>query len=293
MTAIQGYYNPGDGINWRLAYSLQRLCAEVAVRWPDITNLGGLGDVGHAVMNLNSDHNPFVKKPGESIGIVRAVDFGGPADQLLEMRAELYALGAARFGPLWSFGYLKGPDSQGCAWPIGSGWNHNSGDEGHLHVSVTQVDGYNPVAGTAGYVPAIDSTESWGLVDGAGLTGLALTSTPITAPEAQEDDVPATTTIIVKAGDPPLVIPLADGQFNVMRVAQGAANDQRLFLVIGADLDHVRPAAFRENPPQGVGVLAAGELQHNVIEQTDKVVRVDNSVDPNAGTVALTFWKAP
>ena len=88
MTALQGYYNPGDGKTWRLAYSLQRLCAEVAVRYPDITNLGGLGDIGHAVMQLNSDHNPYVKKPGDPLGIVRAVDFGGPADQLLEMRAE-------------------------------------------------------------------------------------------------------------------------------------------------------------------------------------------------------------
>lgn len=126
----------------------------------------------------------------------------------------------------------------------------------------------------------------------ATIVGSALASTPLASPTvSQEDDMP--TTIIVKAGDPPLVIPLADGQFNVMRVAQGAANDQRLFLVIGPDLAHARPAAFRENPPQGVGVLAAGELQHNVIEQTDKVVRVDNSIDPNAGTVALTFWKAP
>lgn len=292
MTALQGYYNPGDGVRRRLAYSLQRLCAEVAVWRPDITNLGTFGDISHAVMGAYSDHNAVWQAPGSDTLICRAVDFGGPYEQLMELRARLYLLGSARFGPLWSFGYLKGPDSKGCAWPIGSGWNNNSGDEGHLHVSVTQTDGYNPVAGTAGYVPAIDSTESWGLAAVPGLSGLALTATPIAAPEAQEDDVPATTTIIVKAGDPPLVIPLADGQFNVMRVAHGAANDQRLFLVIGADLDHVRPAAFRENPPQGVGVLAAGEMQHNVIEPTDKVVRVDNAIDPNAGTVALTFWKA-
>ena len=289
MTALQGYYNPGDGVHRRLAYSLQRLCAEVAVWRPDITNLGTFGDISHAVMGAQSDHNAVWQAPGSDTLICRAVDFGGPYEQLMELRARLYLLGSARFGPLWSFGYLKGPDSKGCAWPIGSGWNNNSGDEGHLHVSVTQTDGYNPRPGTAGYVPAIDSTESWGLAAVPSLSGLALTATPIT--EAQEDDMPATT-IIVKAGDPPLVIPLADGQFNVMRVAHGAANDQRLFLVIGADLDHVRPAAFRENPPQGVGVLAAGELQHNVIEQTDKVVRVDNGVDPNAGTVALTFWKA-
>lgn len=186
MTALQGYYNPGDGVTRRLAYSLQRLCAEVAVRWPDITNLGTFGDVSHAMQGASSDHNAIWRAPGSDTLICRAVDFGGPYDQLMELRAHLYTLGAAQFGPLWSFGYLKGPDSHGCAWPIGSGWNNNSGDEGHLHVSVTQANGYQPVGGAAGYVAAIDSAESWGIADGStDLTGLALGNTPL----SEEDDM--------------------------------------------------------------------------------------------------------
>lgn len=290
MTALQGYYSAGDGVYRRLAYSLQRLCAEVAVRWPDITNLGTFGDVGHAAQGALSDHNAIWQAPGSGTLICRAVDFGGPYDQLMELRDHLYGLGAARFGPLWSFGYLKGPDSHGCAWPIGSGWNNNTGDEGHLHVSVTQVDGYNPVGGTAGYVPAIDSTESWGIADGTGLTGLALNATPVApAPIIEEDDMAQT--IIVGKGER-VTIPLPDGKYNVMRVSGGATNDQRVFGVVGSDLAHVRPFAFRETPPAGIGVLAQGEMQHNVIESTDKVVQVDNTIDTNAGSVALTFWFA-
>jgi len=161
---LRGYYSEGDGSGWRLARSLITLAREAEQAFPDVTCLGTVGDTRHAGQGLGSDHNPFVTDPATGVGVVRAIDLGGPHEQLLALRTRLYELGTARFGPLWQFGFLKGPDSTGCNWPIGTGWNHQTGDEGHLHVSVTQANGWNPVAGPSGYLAAIDSTTSWGIV---------------------------------------------------------------------------------------------------------------------------------
>lgn len=169
MAVIAGYFTE-SGSGWRLARSLSVLVREVAQAYPAIYGLGSIGDATHSAQGTSSDHNPFVTGP-DGLGIVRAMDFGGPYDDLMDLRGRLYALGRAQFGPLYPYGYLKGPDSQGNAWPIGTGWNANSGDEGHLHVSVTQANGLRPVAGTAGYVAAIDSTQTWGIASGISIAG--------------------------------------------------------------------------------------------------------------------------
>lgn len=173
-----GPYWSTSGKGWRLARSLIQLSNELEVAWPQLTRLGTIGDASHAAQGTSSDHNPFVTDP-DGVGVVRAMDLGGDPEILLGLRAHLYSLGASAFPPLWPYGYLKGPDSQGNAWPIGTGWNANTGDEGHLHISVTQPNGYRPVGGAAGYLPAIDSTQSWGIANA------------LPSPESEDEDMTA------------------------------------------------------------------------------------------------------
>lgn len=176
-----GYYSEG-GQGWRLCNQAIVLANEIDVALPDLICGGTKGDARHALQGASSDHNPFVTDPSTGMGIVRAMDISGPYDQLMDLRSLLYNLAKAGRKSLSPFGYLKGPDSQGCEWPIGSGWKYNPGDEGHLHISWTQVDGRNPVVGSSGYVAAIDSLEPYGIAKTGNLGGVA-TGTP-SAPDA-------------------------------------------------------------------------------------------------------------
>lgn len=145
-----------------LAPCFQVLCAEVSKHkeYKYLTNLGEIGDTRHAGQGTGSDHNPFVLHNG--LGYVRACDFGGKYSTLMKLRGELYKLYLKRDRRVWPFGYFKGPDSLINNWtPNGQsdGWHRDSGDEGHLHVSASQLNGYNP--SSRGWIPALDSRAPW------------------------------------------------------------------------------------------------------------------------------------
>jgi hypothetical protein len=185
MSATSGYYNPA-GQGWRLAYSLVTLAHELASVYGDqLTCLGTVGDAVHATENMSSDHNPFVRDPAApSIGIVRAIDFGGPNALLMSVREHIWTLYAARDSRVYGYGYAKGcSDNLINNWGLPFGTHVDTGDAGHLHISVTQVNGNNPSAG--GYVAAIDSTAPWGF---AGLTPSG-GGTPIPEDEMTAADV--------------------------------------------------------------------------------------------------------
>lgn len=165
---------------YALAPALQTLCAEIAAspKYRVLTNLGEKGDVRHDTEGLQSDHNPWLigtkgsKYPG--IGYVRAVDLGGPLALLLELRDDINKLYSRKFPPLWPYGYTKGPDDKITTWFSTTCVLHvDSGDQGHLHVSVTH-GGSHPVAGSADWEPQLDSTAPWG-IDTAGEDDMAIT----------------------------------------------------------------------------------------------------------------------
>lgn len=162
MSAISGYYAPA-GQGWRLAYSLVTLAHELAQVYGDtLTCLGTVGDVAHAAEAMGSDHNPFIRDPGESsVGIVRAIDFGGPDAVLKQIRQHIWGLYAGTDPRVYVFGYGKGcSDNLINNWGLPFKTHVDTGDAGHLHISVTQLNGYNP--SPSGYVSAIDSTAAWG-----------------------------------------------------------------------------------------------------------------------------------
>lgn len=158
-----------SGTPWgpcRLAGSLTVLSAEIAAAYPKAIFLGALGDPAHWAEGNASDHNPVVRDPRTGLGIVRAIDIGGPDSMLKEIRAKLWALYDGGDGRLFKFGYAKGCSDNlinnwadaGVPFP---GSHVDAGDENHLHVSVTQT--VSPSV-PSGYVAAIDSTQPWGLV---------------------------------------------------------------------------------------------------------------------------------
>lgn len=153
---------------YALAPCLQELCREIAAhpQYKYLTNLGELGDVTHQGQGYSSDHNPFIVGPRGSaypgVGYVRAIDLGGSRNLLLQLRAHLHALYLAHDARIYPYGYGKGPDSLIFDWPPGTGYHVDTGDEGHLHISVNQHNGYSP--SPSGWVPALDSRASWGLL---------------------------------------------------------------------------------------------------------------------------------
>lgn len=173
------YYSAGDGKTWYLAKSLQALHAEIRAAFPDVYCLGTLGNSAHAAEAAYSDHNPIVRNGG--LGVVRAIDFGGPDATLKHIRAHIWALFNARDARLWHYGYGKGcSDNQINNWPpAGAGSHTDTGDAGHLHVSVTQLT-YPSQA--SGYVAAIDSVAPWGFAS------IPPIKSPVTTGGAGQDD---------------------------------------------------------------------------------------------------------
>lgn len=154
------YASSGPG--WRLAGSLIQLATEVAHAHPDLTCLGTIGDATHVSEGFESDHNPFIKDPTTGIGIVRAIDIGGPDAELRQLQGLLWTKYAAQFPPLWEFGYIKGTSNNLINnWGLPLHTHVDTGDAGHLHISVTQHNGNAP--SPSGYVAAIDSRVSWGI----------------------------------------------------------------------------------------------------------------------------------
>ena len=155
-------FSPHPG-GFLLAPCLQQLCQQLEDHpyyGPRLTNLGEVGDARHQSEGTSSDHNPFIHHGGDRY--VRAIDLGGPHSDLLRLQHwfnhHWYAHEDERVYP---YGYAKGPDDQITTWFGGGDTHTNSGDEGHLHISVTQRDGNNPSAD--GWVPALDSRDDWSL----------------------------------------------------------------------------------------------------------------------------------
>lgn len=146
-----------SGSGWRLAGSLIQLGHEIEALSPNFTCLGTLGNAAHQAEGDASDHNPFVKDPHTGVGIVRAIDIGGPDAQLKSLRQLIWARYAASDPRIYSAGYAKGcSDNLINNEGLPFGVHEDDGDAGHLHISVTRT-------GTAGYVPAIDSASPWNL----------------------------------------------------------------------------------------------------------------------------------
>lgn len=154
-------YTVSYGKDVRIAPALEQLLYEISIHpeYKHLTNLGEIGDARHKGQGFDSDHNPFVVHNG--VGIIRAADFGGPYELLMQLRAELFKVYRRKDPRIWPYGYLKGPDSNITDWPPGTGWHRNTGDEGHLHVSLNQRNGWAPSRN--GWVPALGSSVGWGL----------------------------------------------------------------------------------------------------------------------------------
>lgn len=137
----------GDG--WRLAGSLIQLGHEVAALDSEFTCLGTIGDASHAAQGTASDHNPWVKD-AHGVGVVRAIDIGGPDAKLKALRQIIWGRYAASDPRIFPAGYAKGcSDNLINNEGLPFGTHEDDGDAGHLHISV----------GLTGY----DSTASWNL----------------------------------------------------------------------------------------------------------------------------------
>lgn len=141
-----------------LAPCLQTLCAEIAQHYPDAVNLGEIGNAAHVTEGYGSDHNPFIVHNGKRY--VRAIDIGGPDS----IQAALFDFIQARYqahdSRVWPYGYVH-RNGVITTW-FGTGTHPDAGDEGHLHISVTQANGNHP--SPTGWVSALDRTDGWGLV---------------------------------------------------------------------------------------------------------------------------------
>lgn len=151
-----------SGEGWYLARSVVQLGEEIRAAHPDFTCLGTIGDQSHVAEGTASDHNPFIINPANGLGVVRAIDIGGPDAELKQLRQYLWGLYAAEDDRLYEFGYVKGTaDNLINNWGQPFSTHVDTGDAGHLHISVTQKDGNHPSAG--GYVAAIDDPRTWGI----------------------------------------------------------------------------------------------------------------------------------
>jgi hypothetical protein len=158
---------PTSGTGWRLAGCLIQLGHEVEAAHPDFTCLGTLGNAAHAAEGTGSDHNPFIKDPRSGLGIVRAIDIGGPDNELRQLRQLLWSLYAQQDDRVFRFGYMKGcSDNLINNWGLPFGTHIDTGDAGHLHISVTQGNGNHPTP--SGYVASLDDTRSWGVSSAVG-----------------------------------------------------------------------------------------------------------------------------
>lgn len=154
---LAGYQRSGAG--WRVANEIDEMAAIAAQIGGGLYCLGTLGNAAHAAEAGYSDHNPIVKNGG--LGIVRAIDFGGPMALLHKLRDIGWQQYAARHPANYYYGYQKGlDDNQINNWGLPFAHHTDTGDAGHLHWSVTQ-SGYPSTAG--GYVPAIDLRTGIGL----------------------------------------------------------------------------------------------------------------------------------
>jgi hypothetical protein len=156
---------PTSGAGWRLAGCLVQLGHEIEAAHSDFSCLGTLGNAAHAAQGTGPDHNPFIKDPHTGVGVVRAIDIGGPDNELKQLRQHLWSLYAQQDDRVYRFGYMKGcTDNLINNWGLPFGTHIDTGDAGHLHISVTQANGNNPTA--AGYVAALDDTRGWGVASG-------------------------------------------------------------------------------------------------------------------------------
>jgi hypothetical protein len=142
-----------------LAPCLQTLCAEIAHKYPNAVNLGEIGDPRHQAEGFNSDHNAFIRRNGTRY--VRAIDIGGDKSIQQALFNFVQHLYDKRDPRVYPFGYVH-KDGVITTW-FGPGTHSDPGDDGHLHISVTQHDGKNP--GPDGWVPALDSRTPWGLAN--------------------------------------------------------------------------------------------------------------------------------
>lgn len=170
-----------QGAGWRLAGSLIQLGREVAAMHPDFTCLGTVGDAAHVNEGTASDHNPFIKDPTTGVGIVRAIDIGGPDAELKALRQLLWQRYADKDDRVYEFGYMKGcSDNLINNWGLPFGTHVDTGDAGHLHISVTQSNGNSPSA--SGYVAAIDDMRNWGIASQGAVDPAAVERTPLVVP---------------------------------------------------------------------------------------------------------------
>ena len=136
--------NFGNGVI--LAPCLQTLCAEIAHKYPNAVNLGEIGDTSHQAEGFGSDHNPFIRRNGTRY--VRAIDIGGDASIQQGLFNFVQHLYDKRDPRVYPFGYVH-KDGVITTW-FGPGTHSDPGDDGHLHISVTQEDGKNPEPGRLG-----------------------------------------------------------------------------------------------------------------------------------------------
>lgn len=158
---MQGYYSIG-GQGWYLAKALQTLANEITIKYPTAYCEGTIGDADHKTQGTDSDHNDWVLDPS-GVGVVRAIDIGGPAAVQTAIFNHLINLYRAHDPRLYLFGYIH-KDGIINDWSAAGALHSDPGDNGHVHISLTQTNGYNSVAGHSGYVAAINSTAPWGFL---------------------------------------------------------------------------------------------------------------------------------
>lgn len=151
-----------SGSGWRLAKSLIQFAHELDQFDPAWQCLGTVGDAAHQSEGGYSDHNPTMIGP-DGVGIVRAIDIRfstqAKADAVFDRVNVLYNAHDPR---VFRYGYVH-MDGRITTWDDDprTTWHLLSGDEGHLHLSLTSTGWPTPPA----YVPAVDSTAAWGLLN--------------------------------------------------------------------------------------------------------------------------------
>lgn len=186
MIAVTYSYTSNFGNGIILAPCLQALCGEIAQRYPEAVNLGEIGNAAHVTEGYSSDHNPFITHNGKRY--VRAIDIGGPDSIQQALFSFIQAKYQAHDSRVWPYGYVH-RDGVITTW-FGTGTHPDPGDDGHLHISVTQANGQHP--SPSGWVSALDRTDGWGLIASGDDLDMdtktlqtAVTSAPIVNPETK------------------------------------------------------------------------------------------------------------